>query len=208
MLSSAQQILPHVLRYVSPNSVIDVGCGVGTWLSVFFELGITDVTGVDGDYIERSMLEIPEEKFLAHNLETPLRLSRQFDLVVSLEVAEHLPQTVAEDFVDSLVALGPVILFSAAIPYQAGENHVNEQWPSYWASMFHERGYQVADCIRKHVWENPDVAWWYAQNTLLFANEEALDRLPLLRTECERTSRAALSIVHPSRYLRLCEHGI
>ncbi len=38
-LNSAKIIVPIVMDIVKPKSVIDVGCGVGTWLSVFKQLG-------------------------------------------------------------------------------------------------------------------------------------------------------------------------
>lgn len=133
---SARQIVPLVLELVQPKSVIDVGCGVGTSLSVFNQCGVEDFYGIDGDYVDRNILEIPEQRFFVSDLTEPIQLNRQFDLVVSLEVAEHLPDTCAEIFVDSLTKLGPVILFSAAIPHQGGTRHVNEQWPEYWARYF------------------------------------------------------------------------
>lgn len=124
---SAKVIVPLVLELIQPRSVIDVGCGVGAWLSVFKECGVRDIMGVDGDYIDKKMLQIPQERFLSFDLREPLRMDRQFDLVVSFEVAEHLPSECAERFVDSLVRLGPAILFSAAIPFQGGAHHMNEQ---------------------------------------------------------------------------------
>ena len=63
--SSAKEIVPLVLELVRPRSVIDIGCGIGTWLSVFVELGINDVYGIDGAHIDRKKLEIPEERFLS-----------------------------------------------------------------------------------------------------------------------------------------------
>jgi 2-polyprenyl-3-methyl-5-hydroxy-6-metoxy-1,4-benzoquinol methylase len=62
----------------------------------------------------------------------PLDLEKEFDLVVSLEVAEHLPASAADQFVNTLVKHGKKILFSAAIPGQGGQDHLNEQWPDYW----------------------------------------------------------------------------
>ena len=115
------------------------------------------------------MLEIPTDRFLALNLSQPLPIKQQFDLVVSLEVAEHLPCECAKVFVESLVKLGPVILFSAAVPFQGGTNHVNEQWPEYWAKLFQEQGYVAIDCIRNKIWQNDRVKWYYAQNILVFA---------------------------------------
>src|SRR4051794_18163398 len=88
---SARHIVPIVLELVRPRRVIDLGCGTGAWLSVFTAFGVPDVWGVDGDYVDRRMLLIPAERFLARNLEAPFRARDRFDLVVSLEVAEHLP---------------------------------------------------------------------------------------------------------------------
>jgi hypothetical protein len=61
---------------------------VGIWLAVFREHGIHDVLGVDGAYVDQKVLQIPREQFRAHDLGQPLRLDRQFDLALSLEVAE------------------------------------------------------------------------------------------------------------------------
>ncbi len=117
---SAVEIVPFLMEMLDPRSVIDVGCGVGSWLSVFHELGVTDLCGVDGDYVDRSLLQIPQEKFVVRDLTKPFTLNRVFDLVISLEVAEHLPPASAETFVSSLVELGPVILFSGDGPATRG----------------------------------------------------------------------------------------
>ena len=94
------------------------------------------------------------------NLQNPFQINRRFDLVMTLEVAEHLPDTAAANFVESLTQLGPVILFSAAVPFQGGTGHVNEKWPDYWANLFSKHAYVPIDCIREKVWNNPDVQIW------------------------------------------------
>lgn len=198
---SAEEIVPLVLELIHPKSVIDIGCGVGTWLSVFRELGVEDIFGVDGAWVEKKMLHIPEERFLSADLEKSLEINKQFDLVVSLEVAEHLPPGSAESFVDALVGLGPVVLFSAAIPLQVGKNHVNEQWPEYWADHFQNKGYVVVDAVRKRIWQNEDVDYWYAQNILIFVKQDCLDDYPLLKKEWESTAQSQLSVVHPKMYM-------
>lgn len=194
-------IVPLVVRRLRPQSVVDVGCGLGTWLAVFGENGVADVVGVDGDYVDPARLEIPPVSFVAHDLSRSLRLDRRFDLALSLEVAEHLPPRCAATFVDSLTALAPFVLFSAAIPFQGGTNHVNEQWPDYWAALFEARGFAPVDCFRRHVWGNDDVEWWYAQNTLLFVEEGRLGVPPGGGPPLERTPRAQLALVHPRQYL-------
>ena len=64
------------------------------------------------------------------DLAQPLQIDRRFDLALSLEVAEHLPPECGSEFVQTLTDLSSVILFSAAIPFQGGTDHLNEQWPS------------------------------------------------------------------------------
>jgi SAM-dependent methyltransferase len=199
---SAQEIVPLILEMIQPRSVIDIGCGTGAWLSVFKDLGVDDVWGVDGDYVDRSLLQIPPERFIARDLTQPFTLERDFDLVISLEVAEHLPPESAGAFVGSLVKLGPVILFSAAIPRQGGTHHVNEQWPEYWAERFRARGYQAIDCVRERIWNNQIVKSEYAQNSFIYATPESLERLPGLKMHLDPAQPALLPIVHPKYYLR------
>ena len=67
--------------------------------------------GVDGDYVSADRLVIPKERFAAFDLSEPIRLGRRFDLVQTLEVAEHMPASKAEIFMDSLVAHSDVMLF-------------------------------------------------------------------------------------------------
>jgi SAM-dependent methyltransferase len=205
---SARVVAPLVLGLAGPHSVVDVGCGQGAWLAVFRELGVEDVLGVDGDHVDRTRLEIPGERFLASDLTRPLRLGRTFDLAASLEVAEHLPAACAEEFVESLSWLAPLVLFSAAAPYQGGERHLNEQWPAYWAALFARRGYLPVDCLRRRLWDHPDVEWWYAQNAFLYAKSDFLETLPALKREYESAGPSALPLVHPKRYLEWIEWGL
>ena len=204
---SAEVIISILFNLITPKSVIDIGCGVGSWLSVFKEHGVEEVLGIDGKWVDKSMLMIPADQFIRCNLEEPIKIDRQFDLVVSLEVAEHIHPEHASRFVKSLVDLGPIILFSAAIPYQIGKHHVNEQWPEYWVQHFAEQGYSVIDPIRKRVWQNSDVEYWYAQNTLVFARHDYIDAHPALKREMESTIVSQLSLVHPKMYMaKLCTH--
>ncbi len=198
---SARRIVPLVMNFLQPRSVIDVGCGLGVWLSVFREQGLDDILGLDGDYVRTEQLAIPQECFQATDLRKPLRIERRFDLAISLEVAEHLPPSCAEDFVDSLVRLAPAVLFSAAIPFQGGTDHLNEQWPDYWMSFFRARGHVPIDCIRRRIWKDENVQWYYAQNTVLYALPSCIGEHPALQAEVACAADSALSIVHPTRYL-------
>ena len=203
--SSAEVIVPLAMELVAPRSLVDVGCGTGTWLAVFAEHGVRETLGIDGDYVEPHALEFAPERFLAHDLREPLDLTKRFDLVISLEVAEHLPEDCAPTYVESLTKLGAVVLFSAAIPGQGGTHHVNEQWPAYWATLFAEHGYRHVDCLRRVLWDDARVAPWYAQNLLFYVLAEELPRHPELARLHDPDRAAPLSLVHPTRYLEWVE---
>jgi SAM-dependent methyltransferase len=201
---SARAVLPPVLEAVRPRRVIDVGCGTGDWLAVCRELGVAEVCGLDGPWVDRGRLRIPPECFHAADLSQPLPPRGPFDLVLSLEVAEHLAEACAAAFIASLTGLGPVVLFSAAVPFQGGVGHVNEQWPAYWAAHFARHNYVAVDCVRRRVWDNPDVCWWYAQNTLLWVREDRLDNYPALRQQYD-PSGPPLALVHPRKFLEVAD---
>lgn len=190
--ASAAEILPLVYAEIGqvPTAIADVGCGPGAWVRQMLET--SDAFGVDGEWARPNLL-FEEERFVAHDLSEPLDLGgRRFDLAVSVEVAEHLPPSRSASFVAELCSLADSVLFSAAVPGQIGENHVNCHWQSYWAGLFEEQGYGAIDCIRPILWQRDDVAWWYVQNALLYVRG--------------RDSRLTmpLDVVHP----RCLEHRV
>jgi hypothetical protein len=198
-LRSAQIVVPIVQQIVDASSVVDVGCGNGAWLSVFRDAGVEDYLGLDGEYVRPGDLLIDPGHFRAVDLERPQSLGRAFDLAVSLEVAEHLASDAAAGLVDFLVTLAPVVLFSAAIPGQGGVDHVNEQWPAYWADLFAARGYRAADVIRPRIWNEPAVAGYFAQNIVMYARGGRLDAVSPAFPIAERDDAMAapLALVHP-----------
>ena len=173
--ASAATVIPLVERLTGAGSVLDVGCGVGSWLAEWESQGVSDVFGIDGEYVAESALEIAPEKFQSRNLRNPFSLGRRFDLVQCLEVAEHLDEPYADGFIESLASHADTILFSAAIPGQTGRHHVNEQWPSYWIPKFEKLGFRVFDAIRPRIWADRQVEVWYRQNLLLFSKTLTFD---------------------------------
>lgn len=175
---SAELIVGLLRRELAIASVADFGCALGTWLAVWRAAGVADAVGVDGAYIDRGRLAIPERVFRVHDLGRPIDLGRSFDLVESLEVAEHLPEAAARGFVETLTRHGDLVLFSAAPPGQGGEHHVNEQPYEYWRALFAARGYRLVDWLRPHLAGLPQVQYWYRYNLFLFATAERLAGLP------------------------------
>jgi len=175
-LTAAEAIVPQAIELAAPTSVIDIGCGVGTWLSVFHRLGVGRIQGIDGPWVDRGQLRIPAERFATHDLAQPYASTQRFDLAMSVEVAEHLPESAADDFIATLAGLADAVLFSAAIPWQGGKGHVNERWADWWCARFRARGYLPLDAFRKEAWRDERVAWWYAQNLIFYATPAWFER--------------------------------
>src|SRR5579864_3911534 len=119
-ITSANVALSLLFEHYKPGSIVDVGCGVGSWLKCAQDLGVEDILGIDGDYVDRSRLLIDPVQFRALDLNERIEVDRRFDLAISIEVAEHLSFYRSETFVADLVKLSDVVLFSAALPYQGG----------------------------------------------------------------------------------------
>jgi SAM-dependent methyltransferase len=161
------------------DSVLDVGCAQGTWLRAWNERGVADLHGVDGDYVDRRTLEVPEFMFTAVDLNVPFDLGRQFDLVQSLEVGEHIEEHASEIFIESIVRHARrYVVFSAAPPGQGGEYHINEQPYEFWRRKFEQRGFVTVDTVRPAIAGDNRISYWYRYNSLLFIRREALAEIP------------------------------
>lgn len=199
-IDSARLLLPHLLRILNVESVLDVGCGQGAWLSVWQELGVSDTIGIDGEYVDSSQLLIDRELFHSADLRNVFDLQRKFDLVQSLEVAEHLSEECAGDFISSLVQHGNIVLFSAAPPGQGGDHHVNEREYDYWRSLFAKHGFVAIDYLRPLVRNEQKIEPWYRYNTLLYVDHSLLSSLALVLKNSLVTENLLLKDISPFTY--------
>ncbi|MFS8182881.1 class I SAM-dependent methyltransferase [Pseudovibrio denitrificans] len=192
--ASAREILPIVFQHLTPESVIDFGCGTGSWLLAAQQLGATKLLGLDGAWVPQSSLRIPSECFNQVDLEDPknIQLDQRFDLAMSLEVLEHLTSPAAHIILDKMTEATDNVLLSVAVPEQGGIHHINEQRQSYWADLMKEKGFFPIDLIRPAVWSNPNVSVWYKQNVLLYSKMSEPLSPP--------TNTLPLDIIHPDLY--------
>lgn len=205
---SANTILRIVFEKLSKrnfNSMVDVGCGIGTWLRVAHtNYNVSTIVGLDGDYVPRQYLQIEDKYFIPSDLEQYhadmilkkflCEENRKFDIAISLEVAEHISKEHASSFVNNLCKLSDIVLFSAAIPGQGGKGHVNEQRLSYWVNLFEKNGYQLYDVIRATIWNDLKIPVWYRNNVVVFYNK-SLGKL-IDTTHCS----AIVDVVHPDLF--------
>jgi cyclopropane fatty-acyl-phospholipid synthase-like methyltransferase len=201
---AAEAIIPYIIDIFQPESVLDIGCGVGTWLRVFKEKNnVKSILGVDGDYVDRKFLQIGKEEFVSYNLEKVFSAPKRFDLAMSVEVGEHIAEQYADNLVKSLTNASDFVVFSAAIPGQTGTYHINEQYPEYWAKKFAANGYICVDYVRKKIWNKKEIVIWYKQNILLFIKKEAYESRFKEKLEAAKvtTDPEFLTRIHPETML-------
>ena len=197
---SANRIVPVVLSLLEVESVADFGCAYGSWLRVWQENGVGEILGLDGDYVERDHLQIAQEQFKCFNIAMDLDLERKFDLVQSLEVAEHIDHGKAQNFVRNLTRHGSAVLFSSAPPGQGGEWHINEQPYSYWRDLFAQEGYGLFDCIRPLIKNASEIQSWYRYNIFLYVHKDRVATLPEAVTKFHIPDTAVIPDVSPPLY--------
>lgn len=166
-LAGPQAALRIIFGDYKLSSLLDVGCGTGTWLKAAIELGVTDVFGVDGVALNQDALLIPKGLFRQQDLTGKWDLGRRFDAILCLEVAEHLEQSSGRTLVETLTKHSDRVFFSAACPGQIGQHHINCRWPAYWQGLFNEHGFACSEEIRWKIWENEEIEAWYRQNLLV-----------------------------------------
>jgi SAM-dependent methyltransferase len=214
--------IPRIFSERLPKSVLDLGCGIGTWLKAFQNLGVGDIFGVDGVAIPDGSLLIDRSRFLVTDFTTPLDLGRRFEWAICLEVAEHLPELAAPVLIGSLCRHSDAILFSAAAPEQPGQHHVNCQWPRFWQNLFNAKGFACADDFRPRIWECQDIEPHYRQNcfrAFRSPNAGTEPRIPgMIHPDClsgflkSAQDRAATAIetgeYPPAKYLKMLARSV
>jgi 2-polyprenyl-3-methyl-5-hydroxy-6-metoxy-1,4-benzoquinol methylase len=168
---SAEIMAASIRREFAPRTVVDVGCGTGALLDAMRSQGI----GVAGFEYSEAALELCRMRGLdvikVDFERDVLDFKETFDVAVSVEVAEHLPGSVADRYVDLLTSLSEVVVLTAAPPGQGGTDHVNEQPQAYWIAKFAARSFLHVEELSarwRDEWKAGGVAGWYYRNVMVF----------------------------------------
>lgn len=123
-----------------PSSMVDLGCGDAWMVRTARMAGVKPSLGVEVSRALKLLRPLWASVYIA-DLRLPLVLNRKYDLVVSVETAEHLEPEYADTYVDNVVNhCAKWLVFTAAIPGQNGEGHVNCQPKEYWQEKFEAKG--------------------------------------------------------------------
>jgi SAM-dependent methyltransferase len=202
--ASAAALVPRLVELLAPRSVIDIGCANGLWLAAFARSGVTQLRGVDGPWVPREALRMAAAAFATHDLTRcalPYQLAgsgERFDMLLCLELLEHLPAQRADALVDALCALSDTLVVSAAVPHQGGTGHVNEQWPGYWRQRFAARGFVACDFLRIACWDDERIAPWYRQNIVGYFRGSVPTHIHAFATaQVQRLVDEPMALCHP-----------
>jgi SAM-dependent methyltransferase len=175
-VKSAGAICSSIMEEFRPRSLIDIGCGTGALMENFQKRGVK-VKGLEYSeaalaFCRRRNLDVKKFDLETDDLETKER----YDVAISMEVAEHLPKKIADEYVGLLARLSDIVVFTAAPPGQGGQDHVNEQAASYWIEKFASYGFSH-DLDVTNAWKGKwrssgSVAKWYSDNLLVFVKRQ------------------------------------
>ncbi len=156
------------LRSLEPSSLVDMGCGSGAFSAPLVgELPVLGIDlGVGAGYL------LPKENFRKGDLTKPLfdQLGLfEGDVVICLEVFEHLPAQHEGDLLDNLTCTEPrVIALSVAVPGQWGRHHYNCRTTPYVQELVEARGYVADEELAAPLRTMRNLASYYRRNTLVF----------------------------------------
>lgn len=208
-LESARIYLAYLWKFFQPNSVSDIGCGRGAWLKACNELGCKNLYGYDGSWNNQSQMIDNRIEFNSIDLNKPFTLEKKVDLLMTLEVAEHIEESNSSHFVNSITDATDVILFGAAFKDQGGTNHINEQLHSFWAKLFIKNGFVPFDIFRPIFWRDSRVGFWYRQNTFLYLKKDSFMYKKIKNAGfLELTNIDFMDCIHPDLYDLKCGNGL
>jgi SAM-dependent methyltransferase len=177
---SYEVIAESIVRSFSPKSTVDVGCGRGQLLLELKKRGVV-CRGLELSSIALKICRYNGLDVIKFDIELDkLPKDVKADVVVSTEVAEHLPERCSDRFVGILCAIADNIVMTAAEPARTweemkrGHDHVNEQPKEYWIDKFVDKGFKYCEDIStqfRREWKEREVSPWFLPGLMIFQKE-------------------------------------
>jgi hypothetical protein len=166
----------HLATWLKDNvqftSIVDVGCGVGDMLVPLLEE--YDCLGIDFSDGARDGLTIPKNRYIDHDLTKPIDWEvKHRDVVMSLEVWEHIPQEFEPTYVANLMAFTPdVLIVSCAADGQWGRHHYNCGDKAHVLQVVGAYGYEEDVALTTSWAKIKKLAGFYRKNTVIFQRKQ------------------------------------
>ncbi|MGD2087936.1 MAG: class I SAM-dependent methyltransferase [Candidatus Aminicenantes bacterium] len=171
---SSEKVAEIIDSFFNFHSVLDIGCGCGLYIEELHRLG-KEVLGCDAS-IDAINMAAKEFTVFYCNVTEPLILNRKFDLVICIEVAEHIRKKYSRQLVKNCTCYGDTVVFTAAPKGQGGVGHINEQPYRFWIRLFAENHFRydrdLSEQVRT-VMKEKNVVQWIANNFMSFSRSRA-----------------------------------
>jgi GT2 family glycosyltransferase/SAM-dependent methyltransferase len=139
-LSVNNMIAGRIVNELRPRTVLDAGCAMGFLVEALRQRGV-QAWGIDISRYAVQQVNPDIQPFCqVSSILEPFPLPR-FDLIVCVEVLEHLPPEKVLQAVENLTRYADDILLSST-PFDFKEpTHLNIQPPEYWTNLFYRCGF-------------------------------------------------------------------
>lgn len=167
----------NIFNTFAPESILDLGCGVGSYLEGALLAGCKDVLGIElnFDVAKPHFTEDISPFLIQGDITKELNLPHKFDIVTSFEAAEHIDPDGTDSFIDNLIHYSnDYIILTAAPPGQRGTGHINLREKKFWIKEIESRGAKLNSRLTLKAmsqWKNLGAEWYILRNLMVFKKE-------------------------------------
>lgn len=159
-----------IIKEFNPKSVADIGCGIGLYVNEFDKRGV-EAVGYDGSPYAIKNSVTRKGLLKIGDIRKNLNFDKKYDIVLSIEVAEHIPTKCSDIFVNTLTKCSDVIILTAAQKGQGGTDHINEQPRYFWIKKFEKKNFNFNKSLSEKLsfkMKEKGVPWWIHGNLMIF----------------------------------------
>lgn len=169
------QSIVKVLKHTDVRDIADFGCGPG-WYTWFLRRCGYDVNGYDGNpNVETMSAKMFNDGFYCQqaDLTEELETDTPFDMVLCLEVGEHIPAEYEDTLIGNIVRnAGRYVLLSWAVPSQKGDGHVNSHTNKYVIEKMRAHGFTFNSIVSSYLRANASL-WWFRETLMFFQRTDS-----------------------------------
>lgn len=141
--NSFSRIAEQIIQDFHPKSVLDVGCAWGYLVEALRDRGV-EAYGIDiSEYAISKVREDIKPYCVVGSISDkfPEELPDKYDLVITIEMLEHLTPEDGDIAIETLCNLSDTIVVSTTPDDFNEPTHINVQQPAYWVTRFAKHGF-------------------------------------------------------------------